>query len=220
MKIKDIYNKFDNIGCLTFTTINEENEPISRIAHLRGYDDDGIYFMTMFTKDFYKHLKNNRKVSICGLNASSKVEHDENGMPLFEGGYSIRMTGNAVELSIDELKNKNNSMFDMCIKDYEKYNAMVVFCIKSAYGDIFDYDFEMIHRDHKLERIYFSYNGLPCKYKGLKIDNNKCIKCNKCIKKCSFKAIDIIDENYKVNPIRCDECGDCYLNCPVKAISY
>lgn len=32
---------------------------------------------------------------------------------------------------------------------------MVVFCITSARGDIFDYDFEKISRDHKLERKYF-----------------------------------------------------------------
>lgn len=44
MKISEIYEKFDKIGCLSFTTINENNEPESRIAHLRGYgyDDDGI----------------------------------------------------------------------------------------------------------------------------------------------------------------------------------
>ena len=58
MTIKEIYEKFDKIGCLTFATVNEEGEPETRIAHLRGYDNEGIYFMTMFTKGFYRELKN------------------------------------------------------------------------------------------------------------------------------------------------------------------
>ncbi len=118
MTIKDIYEKFDRIGCLSFTTINEHGDPESRIAHLRGYDDDGIYFMTMFTKDFYTHIKQNGSVSLCGLAANSKVEHDENGMPIFDGGYAIRMTGKVEEISIDELKAKNNPMFELCIRDW------------------------------------------------------------------------------------------------------
>lgn len=218
MDIKEIFKKFDDIGCLTFATINEENEPETRIAHLRAYDDQGIYFMTMFTKDFYKQLKNNGKISVCGLSANPNVEHDENGMPVFEGGYSIRMTGDVVEVPIEEIKKKNNPIFNMCIKDQEKYNAMVVFCIAKASGDIFDYDFEKISRENKLQRTYFSYNGKSKKYKGLEIDEDNCVSCGKCQKKCSFLAIDKVDNKYKIDKFRCDECGDCYLSCPVNAI--
>lgn len=220
MNIKEIYEKFDKIGCLTFATVNENNEPETRIAHLRAYDDDGIYFMTMFTKAFYKQMKANGKVSVCGLNAKTQVEHDENGMPIFESGFAIRMTGDVKEISIDEIKAKNNPIFDMCIKDYQQYKAMVVICITSASGDIFDYDFENISRENKLERIYFSYGNAKIKYKGLKIDSKKCISCGICQKKCSFLAIRKNENSYKINKNRCDECGDCYLNCPVKAISY
>ncbi len=220
MTIKEIYEKFEKIGCLSFTTINEDGDPESRIAHLRAFDDDGIYFMTMYTKSFYKDLKAHAKISLCGLGASAKVEHDASGMPVFEGGYAMRMTGKTKEVSIEEIKAKNNPMFDMCIKDYEKYNAMVVFCITSGRGDIFDYDFELINRDYKLERIYFSYNGANLKTRGLKIDNEKCILCGVCQTKCSFSAVSIKDNVYSININRCDECGDCYINCPVKAINY
>ncbi|OOB76844.1 MAG: hypothetical protein BEN19_00460 [Epulopiscium sp. Nuni2H_MBin003] len=217
MTIKEIYEKFDTIGCLTFATINEKGEPETRIAHLRAYDEDGIYFMTMFTKEFYSQLKQVGKLSICGLNANTQIRHDENGFPIFEGGYAIRMTGDVQEVSIDEIKAKNNPIFDFCIKDQEIYNAMVVFCITAGYGDIFDYDFEKISRKNKLERIYFSYGNANIKYKGLKIDTNKCISCGICKTKCSFLAI-IEDSTYSINSHRCDECGDCYLNCPVGAI--
>ncbi len=220
MTIQEIYQKFDAIGCLSFSTINAQNEPESRIAHLRAYDDDGIYFMTMFTKAFYRHLKSNGKIALCGLNASTQVSHDVNGMPVFEGGYAIRMTGNVREVSMEEIKAKQNPIFEMCIKDYEQYPAMVVFCITDARGDIFDYDFEKQTRDHKLERIYFSYNGMSEKHKGLVIDPTKCVGCGACKKKCSFSAIQCVDSVYTIDTHRCDECGDCYLTCPVKAIHY
>lgn len=220
MNIKEIYEKFDKIGCLSFTTVDEHGIPESRIAHLRAYDEDGIYFMTMFTKDFYAHMKQNGKISICGLKAKTEIEHDTNGFPVFEGGYAIRMSGAVKEVSMEGIKAKNNPIFDFCIKDQEKYPAMVVFCITSGYGDVFDYDFEKIIRENKLEREYFSFGGAREKHKGLTIDKNKCISCGLCKKKCSFLAIDEIDGVYSINRNRCDECGDCYINCPVKAIHY
>lgn len=221
MTIKEIYEAFDKIGCLTFTTVNRDNEPESRIAHLRAYDDDGLYFMTMFTKQFYHQLKETRKVAVCGLCANSQVDYKKDGTPVFDGGYFIRMTGNVKEVSIEEIKSKNNPIFNFCIKDQENYNAMVVMCITSARGDIFDYDFEKVNRGHKLERKYFSYNGENIHYKGLSIDQNSCIRCGKCEKKCSFNAVEKNEHNqYGINRNRCDECGDCYLVCPVKAISY
>ncbi len=220
MNIKDIYETFDAVGCLSFTTVNEEGIPESRIAHLRAYDEEGMYFMTMYTKDFYTQLKKNAVVSICGMNASTQVTHDEKGMPVFEGGYSVRMSGKVKEVSIADIKAKQNPMFDVCIKDQQQYEAMVVFCIYEGYGDVFDYDFEKIQRDHKLERTYFAYNGAEKKYKGLHIDTNTCIKCGVCKKKCSFSAIEVKMNEYSICTNRCDECGDCFIHCPVKAIHY
>ncbi len=220
MTIQEIYEKFDKIGCLSFTTVDEEGVPESRIAHLRAYDEEGIYFMTMFTKDFYKQMKKNSKLSICGLCAKTQVEHDESGAPIFEGGYAMRMTGTVKEVSMEEIKAKQNPVFDFCIKDQETYPAMVVFCITSGYGDVFDYDFEKVKRDNKLQRSYFAYNGAKEKYKGLKIDQDTCISCGVCQKKCSFLAIQEENGTYSIDKCRCDECGDCYMNCPVKAISY
>ncbi len=220
MTIKEIYEKFEKIGCLSFTTVDEKGVPESRIAHLRAYDDEGIYFMTMFTKDFYYNIKKTGWISICGLNAKTQVEHDENGFPIFEGGYAMRMTGKVKEIPIDDIKQKNNPLFDFCIKDQEKYRAMVIFCITEGYGDVFDYDFEKISRKNKLQREYFSYGGAKEKIKGLKIDKDKCISCGACKEKCSFVAIREEDGSYEIDMYRCDECGDCYINCPVKAISY
>lgn len=220
MTIKEIYQAFDKIGCLNFATINENGEPETRIAHLRAYDDSGIYFMTMFTKSFYKQLKATGKISLNGLCAKSEVTHDENGLPLFDNGYAIRLTGDVKEISMDEVKAKNNPLFDLCIKDQQQYAAMVVFCITSARGDIFDYDFEKKSKENKLDRTYFSYNGAKIEYKGLVIDQNKCISCGVCKKSFSFLAIDEKDGRYTISSNHCDECGDCFITCPVDAIHH
>lgn len=130
------------------------------------------------------------------------------------------MTGTVKEVSIADLKAKNNPMFDLCIKDYAQYPAMVVFCITQGRGDIFDYDFEKISRENKLQRIYFAYNGEAIRRKGLKINPETCISCGQCQSKCSFLAIKQRGTAYAIDPNRCDECGDCYLVCPVQAVTY
>ncbi len=218
MTIKEIYEKFDRVGCLTFATINEKGEPETRIAHLRAYDDDGIYFMTMHTKGFYRELKANGKLSICGLCARPEIEHDKNGFPIFDGGYFVKLTGEVTEVAIEDIVAKQNPIFDFCIKDREKYNAMVVFCITKARGEVFDYDFQKINRKNKLEREYFAFNGIAEEYKGMKIDNDKCISCGVCKEKCSFLAIEEENGIFTIDKHRCDECGDCLINCPVEAI--
>lgn len=218
MTIKEIYEAFDKVGCLTFTSVNEKNQPESRIAHLRAYDDDGIYFMTMNTKGFYHQLMNNPYLALCGLAADSKVTHDGDGKPSFSAGYSVRMTGKVREIPMEVIKEKQNPIFDFCIYDQEKYPAMIVFCITEGRGDIFDYDFAKEKRDHKLERSYFSFNGEPVKHKGLTINQETCIGCGVCKKNCSFAAIKEENGVYEIDKHRCDECGDCYVRCPVGAV--
>lgn len=220
MDIKQIYDAFDSIGCLTFATVDENNCPQTRIAHLRGYDDKGIYFMTMYTKKLYKQLKENGHVSICGMSANPNVVHDKNGKPTFNDGYTIRLTGRVREVPMQEIVDKHNSIFDFCIADQQKYKAMVVFCIESGVGEIYDYDFTARIRENKLDRTYFAYNGASLATRGLTIDTDKCISCGKCQQKCSFKAISQVNHGYKIDPSRCDECGDCVINCPVGAVSF
>ncbi|MGC8497702.1 MAG: 4Fe-4S dicluster domain-containing protein [Thermoplasmata archaeon] len=52
------------------------------------------------------------------------------------------------------------------------------------------------------------------------IDNDKCIKCMKCVSVCPERAIEgNIREYAKVNENLCKGCGDCIKVCPVNAIS-
>ena len=48
MTIKEIFERFDKIGCCTFATIDGQY-PETRIAHFLVYDEVGIFFMTMNT---------------------------------------------------------------------------------------------------------------------------------------------------------------------------
>lgn len=68
----------------------------SRIAHFFAYDDDGLYFRTMNTKPFYKQLREGKTVSVCGMYPTTQVTHDENNLPFFEPGYTMRITDRCV----------------------------------------------------------------------------------------------------------------------------
>ncbi|MCI5774077.1 MAG: 4Fe-4S binding protein [Erysipelotrichaceae bacterium] len=218
MQIKEIYDYFDKVGCCTFATIDGEY-PETRIAHFLAYDDEGLYFMTMNTKPFYKQLKETGKVAVCGLSASPEVEELSDGNLHFEAGYFIRISGDVKEVSMEKIKAKNDPRFAYCIEDQQRYPAMTTFVVTRFKGEIFDYDFEKQQRDHKLERVRFSFNGFPLVKAGLTI-GDKCIGCGQCAKVCSFDAISKTGSRYMIDENRCDECGNCYLNCPVHAISH
>lgn len=217
MIIKDIFKNFDNIGCLTFSTINGENIE-SRIAHFFAYDDDGLYFRTMNSKPFYKQLKDYGKVSVCGMYPKTYVEHDENNLPHFSPGYTMRISGDVRELSLEEVekKAKYDKNFNVAVFDIKKYPATKIFVLYKAKGEYYDYDFSKENRDHKLERERFNYGGAEIEKSGLKI-TNKCIGCGKCKSVCTFDAIKK-GNPYEIIGERCDECGNCFMNCPVKAI--
>lgn len=217
MNIKEIYEKFDKIGCVTFSTINK-NSVESRIAHFFAYDEEGLYFRTMNTKPFYKQLKEAKTVSICGMYPKSQVEHDESNLPHFCPGYTMRISGDIKELSMDEIEKKaaNDRNFNVAVFDIKKYPATKIFLLYSAKGECYDYDFSKERRDHKLERERFAYGGSEVEQAGLFI-TDKCISCGKCSKVCTFDAI-LPGKPYKILGNRCDECGNCYVNCPVGAI--
>ena len=69
----------------------------------------------------------------------TSVSHNEQGMPYFAPGYTIRATGDIKEISFETLKEKAavNEMFMLGVKDIEKYPAMTTFCLYSAWGEVY-----------------------------------------------------------------------------------
>lgn len=218
MKISEIYEKFDLIGCLTFATIDHEF-PQTRIAHLFAYDDEGLYFRTMITKAFYKQLKATEKISICGMFPKTMVSYNEKKEPFFAPGYTIRATGWVKEMSLESLKEKadKDDSFLVGIRDIEKYPATTVFCIYKGWGEIFDFDFATSKRSHKLLRTELSFGGMKIPFRGVRI-TDECTACGECMEGCSFKAIYEQKDQYRIDHAKCDVCGDCYTTCPADAI--
>lgn len=218
MNIAEIYEKFDKIGCLTFATI-DKNTPQTRIAHLFAHDHEGLYFRTMITKPFYNQLSKTQKVSICGMFPQTAVSHDADGMPYFPPGYTIRATGDIKEIPFETLKKKSadNKMFALGVKDIEKYPAMTTFCLCRAWGEVYDFDFEMERRSHKLLRTGFCFGGAQIPNRGMQI-TDACTACGECLENCSFKAIYQDNDRFVIDRSKCDVCGDCYTVCPVGAV--
>lgn len=220
MKIKEIYKTIERIGCLSFSTLDGADIH-SRYARFFGYDEEGLYFLTMHTKPFYRQLSRCAKLAVCGIFPSGAIARkDEHGMPLMQPGFTLRISGEVREIPYDAVKNKadaNHEGFKFAVYDISRYPAMRVFCLYRGKGEIFDYDFEMQNRDYKLYRTRFSFGGESCHEAGCRI-TEECTGCGACLDVCSFKAIEP-GSPYRIIGERCDECGNCLLVCPAGAIN-
>lgn len=223
MTIQEIYEYADKIGLLTFSTIVGD-EVHSRIAHLNGYDSEGIYFRTMSNKPYGRQLKKTGRITICGHYGGGILNHDDVGAePIFAPGYSFRLIGEVkyVEPEIIIEKAKSNPMLEVAARDISLYPAMAEgnFMIHKGKGEIFDYDFAKINRNHKLLRTRFAFGGAHFNPAGVRISPELCVGCGTCTSTCSFDAIMSTPEGkYTIISERCDDCGSCLLNCPTHAI--
>lgn len=219
MNIKEIYDVLNSVGVLTFSTI-ENNEVQSRVAHLNGCDEKGIYFRTMGNKPYARQVKKTGKVTICGVSDSRILGHNDDGVPEFPPGYSIRLVCEVEYLEEETIRElaKTNADLQLAVYDMDKYPMMKKgnFRIHKAKGELYDYDFDCLNRDHKLLRKRFEFGGMSYNKVGPTITSN-CIKCGACKKVCTFKAIEE-GSPYRINPDRCDDCGSCINACPVDAI--
>ena len=62
-----------------------------------------------------------------------------------------------------------------------------------------------------LGAIYSFFN--PIAFFGIKVDDKKCIHCDRCVKNCRMDVRHICDRE-------CIHCGECIKHCPVDAISF
>ena len=208
------------IGAFSMTTMDGQNMH-SRIVSICGSDEQNIYFLTMNVKPFYRQLKKNPSVCLCGIFPSGqKTGKNAVGQPTWPPGFTLRITGQAREIPGDEVREKadqGSKVHQYFLEDAARYPAIRFFSIFKGKGEIYDFDFEMETRDHKLLRTRFAFGGETYNQAGSRINPEACIACGECSKICTFKAI-IPGEPYRVDGSRCDECGSCILACPQEAI--
>lgn len=94
-------------------------------------------------------MKETGKVSVCGLCAKREVEIADDGNLIFDAGYFIRLIGDVLEISMEDLQTPNDLSFAYCLADQQRYPVMTTFIVYRAEGEIFDYDFEKCSQDHK-----------------------------------------------------------------------
>ena len=221
MTLAEIHEAIARIGCPTFTTLDGDTMH-SRIISVCGGDDDGIYFLTMDVKPFYRQLKANPQVALCGIYPSGRKDgKNKDGQPYWQPGFTLRLTGEAREVSDEEVRKKaraGSEPHQYALEEAERYPSMRLFCIFKGKGEIFDYDFEMENRDHKLLRTRFAFGGESVGEAGVHIDPTACTGCGACFETCTFKAIEEDGDVFRVLGERCDECGSCIQVCPVEAI--
>lgn len=220
MTSKEIDSAIAKIGSLSITTLDGSTMH-SRIISICGCDDDGIYFLTMDVKPFYRQLKKNPLLSMCGIYPSGRKEgKNKDGQPYWPPGFFLRITGEAREVTDYEIKEKaeeGSEIHRYTQEEAARYPSMKLFCIFKGKGEIFDYDFELENRDHKLLRKRFAFGGETINQAGARIDYDKCVACGECYEACTFNAI-VEGEPYIINSERCDECGSCIMACPSDAI--
>jgi uncharacterized pyridoxamine 5'-phosphate oxidase family protein/NAD-dependent dihydropyrimidine dehydrogenase PreA subunit len=217
---KDVQEALKKIGSVAMTTSDEETLH-SRFISICGSDDLGIYFLTMDVKPFYRQLKKNPNLALCGIYPSGrKTGKNTVGQPTFAPGFTLRISGRAREIPEDEVREKadaGSKIHKYFLEDAARYPAIRFFCIYRGKGEIYDFDFEMENRDHKLLRSRFAFGGEIFNAAGAHIDPAACIACGECYEACTFKAV-IPGEPYRVDGSRCDECGSCSRGCPQDAI--
>ena len=159
-------------------------------------------------------------MTVCGISDTRVLGHNDDGSTNFPPSFVLRLIGSIKSVPDDVIKDraKTNKMLLTAVQDMERYPMMqgANFIMYAAKGEIYDVDFDLINRDHKLERTRFSFGGVEYNKTGPTINDN-CTACGECKEACTFKAIEE-GEIYKINPKRCDDCGDCINACTFDAI--
>lgn len=161
LSIAEVYELFDKVGCCSFATLDGKGGVDSRITHFFAHDENGLYLRTMTGKPFYRQMIEGGKLSVCGEVTAAPCEWDEDNMPHFQPGYMVRVSGDVRELSAEETDRliKTNPQFAVADYDIKKYPETVVLVLHRAWGELYDYDFNMVNRDHKILRERFCWGG-------------------------------------------------------------
>ncbi|HHX76809.1 MAG TPA: pyridoxine-5-phosphate oxidase, partial [Firmicutes bacterium] len=171
MTNQEVFALIKPMGALTYSTVHGD-EVHSRVAGIVAADDGGFYFFSLRNKPFARQLLSTGRVTICG---SYTPPCEPNPAYRLRPGYAIRLIGEVREVPEAEVrkKAKNNPSFRKLIEyDYARYPDTITFVLYKGKGEIFDYDFNLEKRDHKLIRTRFSIGGGSFNPAGFKINDN------------------------------------------------
>jgi len=184
------------IKSVTFATMND-SQPSARIIDVMYVEEDGLYFLTARGKSFYRQLKANPTVAICGMN---------------EKYVSVRLVGDIQfcgdKSVVDKIFELNPMMNDL-YPGKKRYVLEGIHLYKGK-GEIFDLSTEPPFRQR------FAFGGIHANPSGCSI-NNECTACGICQEAC---PVDVITEGdvFQIDGTHCLECGSCQEICPENAI--
>ena len=126
------------------------------------------YLRTMDVKPFYRQLLEGGKLSVCSEKTAAPCSWDDDNMPHFQPGFMVRVSGDVRLLTREEVTEKAaaNPQSNVAIYDINKYPETRVLVLHSAWGELYDYDFNMVHRDHKILRERFAWGGATSRRQG------------------------------------------------------
>jgi uncharacterized pyridoxamine 5'-phosphate oxidase family protein len=184
------------VKSVTFATV-KRGLPAARIIDVMLVKPDGLYFLTARGKSFFRQLKADPKIAICGMDKKY---------------VSVRVVGDIKFCNsrsiIDEIFTHNPMMNDLYPGD--KRDILEGFRLCRGKGEIFDLSVEPPKRKR------FAFGGETVNPAGYRI-NSRCTACGLCLDAC---PVDVISEGdvYQIDSGHCLECGRCAEVCPEDVI--
>lgn len=195
-KAKNALNFLRKIKSVAFATVNN-GKPDVRIADVMLVEEDGIYFLTARGKPYYRQLKENQNVAICGMDKNYVTARVMGDIRSCEGGDVV-----------NKIFEQNPMMNDLY--PGEKRDILEAFHMYRGKGELFDLSIVPPMRER------FAFGGETVKHSGYLI-TDRCTACGECIESCPIGVISEEDA-YRIDGNRCLECGRCAEVCPEGAI--
>lgn len=190
------------IHTVIVATNNEQGLPVTCAIDIMDYDENGLYFLTVKGKNFYKRLKANGYLSLTGIRGENTMSR-----------IAVSVCGKAKEIGPERLQrllDKNPYMYEIYPTEHSR-SALTVFYLYEGNGEWFDLS------EKPIERFPFSFGESRAKTVGYFVTDD-CIGCGKCFPVCPQSCIVFNGKKAFITQENCLHCGNCADICHTKAI--